>query len=640
MVERRRQLVRDRERRRHQLPRVVAGRVGEHLLGRALLDHLARAHDHDLMRHRPHHPQVVADEQEREAVFRLQPAQQVDDLHLNRHVERARRLVQHHDLRPQDHRPRDRDPLPLPARKLVRIAVHRRRVQPDLGHDPGDHVAPVSALFDAVDAQPLGDDLADRHSRRQAAIGVLEHDLHIAPQRPHLPTRAPGDVLAHEQDRSPAFDQPHDGERERRLARPGFAHDPQRLARAHRERRAVHGLDVTHRAAQQPALDREPDLQVAGRHDLGRVGGHGARAPGRLGRQQLAGVGVLRVAEDVLDRALLDDLAALHHADPVGDAAHDAQVVADEQHRQPFVALEFGQKVQDLRLDRHVERRRRLVRDQKLGPVRQRHRDHHPLPLPARKLVRVVGKAAFGIADADAGQKLDRAGAGGGAGQALVQRHAFGQLLFDRVQRVERGHRLLEDEADVVAADGAQLRLGRADQLGAVVADAARDGRGVAQKLDRGQRGHRLAGPGFADQRHRLAPVHGEADAAHGMCDLAVLLEADPQVAHVEDGAGGGAGPGRCPGPRDTCTPPEAVVARRLGRDGGRLPRGGDHRRGQAGGRVQRRCGVAGICHRKVLRGSKASRIPSNTKTRRDSMIAKVKKAEKPSHGACRFCLA
>ena len=72
----------------------------------------------------------------------------------------------------------------------------------------------------------------------------------------------------------------------------------------------------------------------------------------------------------------------------------------------------------------------------------------------------------------------------------------------------------------------------------------------------------------------------------------------------------------------------------------GRLPRGGDHRRGQAGGRVQRRCGVAGICHRKVLRGSKASRIPSNTKTRRDSMIAKVKKAEKPSHGACRFCLA
>ena len=35
--------------------------------------------------------------------------------------------------------------------------------------------------------------------------------------------------------------------------------------------------------------------------------------------------------EDALDGALLDDLALLHHADAVGDLAHDAEVVGDEQ---------------------------------------------------------------------------------------------------------------------------------------------------------------------------------------------------------------------------------------------------------------------------------------------------------------------
>jgi hypothetical protein len=50
--------------------------------------------------------------------------------------------------------------------------------------------------------------------------------------------------------------------------------------------------------------------------------------------------------------------------------------------------------------------------------------------------------------------------------------------------------------------------------------------------------------------------------------------------------------------------------------------------------------GEDGIGQRKVFRGSKASRTPSKMNTSSVSMIAKVKKAVKPSQGACRFCLA
>ena len=43
-------------------------------------------------------------------------------------------------------------------------------------------------------------------------------------------------------------------------------------------------------------------------------------------------------------------------------------------------------QVEDLLLDRHVERRRRLVGDQQLRLARDRHRDHHALLLAARQL--------------------------------------------------------------------------------------------------------------------------------------------------------------------------------------------------------------------------------------------------------------
>ncbi len=60
----------------------------------------------------------------------------------------------------------------------------------------------------------------------------------------------------------------------------------------------------------------------------------------------------------------------------------------------PSVRLQIGEQLQDLRLDGDVERRRRLVGDEQAGPAGQRHGDHHPLPHPARELVRIAVGAA------------------------------------------------------------------------------------------------------------------------------------------------------------------------------------------------------------------------------------------------------
>ena len=62
------------------------------------------------------------------------------------------------------------------------------------------------------------------------------------------------------------------------------------------------------------------------------------------------------------------------------------------------------EQLEDLRLHRHVERRRRLVGDQQLGVVDERHRDHHALAHAAGELVRVGVDAPARVGDARPGR--------------------------------------------------------------------------------------------------------------------------------------------------------------------------------------------------------------------------------------------
>ncbi len=141
---------------------------------------------------------------------------------------------------------------------------------------------------------------------------------------------------------------------------------------------------MPHRAAQQAAVDRKPHPQRFGAQNLGRVLGHRIGAAAGFGGQQLAGIGMLRALENLGGGALLDNLARLHHADPVGDPPHHPQIMGDEQQAQPLARLEVSQQIKDLGLDGDIQRGGGLVGDQQFRPVGQRHRDHHPLALPTR----------------------------------------------------------------------------------------------------------------------------------------------------------------------------------------------------------------------------------------------------------------
>ena len=137
-----------------------------------------------------------------------------------------------------------------------------------------------------------------------------------------------------------------------------------------------------------------------------------------------------------------------------------AEVVGDQDDRRAELALQLAHQVEDLRLDRDVERGGRLVGDQQLAGCR-------PAPWRSSRAGACRPRAGAGtrrarrcgsgmphqVAASRPRARAPRAGRAAGAAQRL------GDLLADGEHRVERGHRLLEDHRDLVAADGAHLAL-------------------------------------------------------------------------------------------------------------------------------------------------------------------------------------
>jgi hypothetical protein len=273
------------------------------------------------------------------------------------------------------------------------------------------------------------------------------------------------------------------------------------------------------------------------------------------------------VGEELLRRALLDDPAGVHDEDAPAHAGDDAEVVGDDDDRGVVLVREALHEFEDLRLDRHVEGRRRLVGQQQLRVAGEGDRDHDALPHAARELVRVVLDALLGLGDADRLQQLN------GACDGLVVRHphvvleAFGHESLDGEDRVQAGHGILEDHRDVAAAHAAHLALGQSQQVAPVELDGAGDARvrdHAREAHDRVRR-HALAAARLADEPDELAAAHAEGDPVDGVHDAFSRCEVDDQVANVEHCRGPSHGADTTPagvGMRDGCEQRSGMVRR------------------------------------------------------------------------------
>ena len=234
------------------------------------------------------------------------------------------------------------------------------------------------------------------------------------------------------------------------------------------------------------------------------VGGSGRRRD----RDQRLRVGVARRSDHRLRRPDLHDLAEVHHGDPVGDDPGERQVMGDEQVREPAFAPQVEHQPQQLGPDRDVEHRDRLVRHDELRVHHQGAGDDHALALPARELVRI----AEGVVPRQPGRlqrRLDACLAVGRIRGQPVDLERLGDEVVDRLLRVERLVRVLEDDLDASPVRAERRVPHRVETSAPSNADRARR---LAGELDDDPAGRRLAGPGFADQGQDLALGEREVD--------------------------------------------------------------------------------------------------------------------------------
>ncbi len=251
--------------------------------------------------------------------------------------------------------------------------------------------------------------------------------------------------------------------------------------------------------------------------------------------EQRPAVGMERRGEQPVDWRLLHQPPAVEDHGPAADLAHQIEIVRDEQEREPQPLAQVRQQPHDLRLHRHVECRRRLVRDQQLWPAGDGHGDQHALPHAAGELVRKLVEPRTGIADAHEVEQLDRPVARLGHAHAGMGTDHIGQMNTDRKHGVQSGQGILEDDGQRPAAQPPHGRLVELGQVRPVEDDPPpRDPARMAQQAHDRERRLALAGAAFAHEADSLPRVHAEVDAAHHFHDPPADREADPEVLDLQ----------------------------------------------------------------------------------------------------------
>jgi hypothetical protein len=155
------------------------------------------------------------------------------------------------------------------------------------------------------------------------------------------------------------------------------------------------------------------------------------------------------------------------------------------------------------------------------------------------QLVRVGVEATLRIGDLHQPQHFDGRSARGPPVEMLMSPERFSDLRADGEHWIQRGHRLLEDHGDVLAAARTHLGFGQAQQVdtGKPHLPAGDSARWWDQAHQR-QRGQRLAAARLTHQPERLPFGEAEAHAVDGVYLASRQRKGHAQIADIEQRLG------------------------------------------------------------------------------------------------------
>ena len=216
-----------------------------------------------------------------------------------------------------------------------------------------------------------------------------------------------------------------------------------------------------------------------------------------------------RLSVELGRAAHLDQGAGVKHVDAIADRESDAQVVRDQDQAHAPRCLDALDQREDVPLGRDVERGGGLVGDQDARVAGQGRGDPHPLPHPARQLERIaVGDRR--VADPDLRESADHLLAPGVPAEARLLEQRFADDISAGQYRVEHRERVLQDQADLTAAQCLPLPLGELEQVAVPVTDLAAGDQGAGQEAHDRTGRHRLPAARLADDPDRFPRAQGE----------------------------------------------------------------------------------------------------------------------------------
>ena len=179
-------------------------------------------------------------------------------------------------------------------------------------------------------------------------------------------------------------------------------------------------------------------------------------------RQECLRVRVLWSRKYLGRRPSLDDPPQIHHGDAVAEVFDYAEIMRDKEIGESKFALQFGQQVEHLRLNRYVKRGNRLVENNERRIKDQRAGNPDTLTLPAREFMRIATSTLW--AKSDHVKHLGNLCLTLGRSPDSVNVKTFGDRLANRRPRIKAGEWILKDDLRAAAI---RLEL-RAGELGDV----------------------------------------------------------------------------------------------------------------------------------------------------------------------------
>jgi hypothetical protein len=126
----------------------------------------------------------------------LKIVEEIQDLGLDRDIERRGRLIADDESRLHCQCAGDSDALPLPATKLVRVSIRRLLPETASFQKLFNPILKLVAGGETMHHERLTNQSADPHPRIQGPTGVLKDDLHLSAKRPKVHCRLLEDRLA------------------------------------------------------------------------------------------------------------------------------------------------------------------------------------------------------------------------------------------------------------------------------------------------------------------------------------------------------------------------------------------------------------------------------------------------------------